>query len=142
MHECSVALVAALPALPFCASAFALRKVEDCLMTVETIWSRLTRMVFFLVLAASAMLVGLWYLPLIDENKAMREQLLRLEAEVRREEAKAQQKRAAIESLRTDPKAVERLAREQLGLAKPGETVIHFEAPATNTPSVVLPDSP
>ncbi|HOY57511.1 MAG TPA: septum formation initiator family protein [Verrucomicrobiota bacterium] len=111
-------------------------------MTVETIWSRLTRMVFFLVLAASAMLVGLWYLPLIDENKAMREQLLRLEAEVRREEAKAQQKRAAIESLRTDPKAVERLAREQLGLAKPGETVIHFEAPATNTPSVVLPDSP
>ena len=111
-------------------------------MTVETIWSRLTRMVLFLVLAASAMLVGLWYLPLIDENKAMREQLLRLEAEVHREEAKAQQKRAAIESLRTDPKAVERLAREQLGLAKPGETVIHFEAPATNPPGLLLPGNP
>lgn len=105
-------------------------------MTVETIWSRLTRMVLFLVLAASAMLVGLWYLPLIDQNRAMREQLLRLHAEVQREEAAAQQKRNAIEALRNDPKAVERLAREQLGLAKPGETVIHFEAPATNMTSI------
>lgn len=104
-------------------------------MTVETIWGRLTRMVFLLVLAASALLVGLWYLPLIEQNKAMREQLLRLEGETKREEAKVQQKRDAIESLRTDPKAVERLAREQLGLAKPGETVIHFEAPVTNPPS-------
>jgi len=111
-------------------------------MTVETIWSRLTRMVFFLVLAASAMLVGLWYLPLIDENKAMRERLFRIEVEVRREEAKAQQKRATIESLRTDPKAIERLAREQLGLAKPGATVSHFDPPATNTPGIVLPDYP
>ncbi len=105
-------------------------------MTVETIWSRLTRMVLFLVLAASAMLVGLWYLPLIDQNRAMREQLLRLHAEVQREEAAEQQKRNAIEALRNDPKAIERLAREQLGLAKPGETVIHFEAPATNMPSI------
>jgi len=99
-------------------------------MSVETIWNRLTRIVFFLVLAASALLVGLWYLPLIEQNKAMREQLFRLESEVKYEEAKAHQKRAAIRSLQNDPKAVERLAREQLGLAKPGETVIHFEPPA------------
>lgn len=111
-------------------------------MTVVTIWSRLTRVVFFLVLAASALLVGLWYLPLIEQNRVMREQLLRLDTEVKREEAKAQQKHAAIESLRSDPKAVERLAREQLGLAKPGETVIHFEAPVTNAPSVPPATSP
>jgi cell division protein FtsB len=111
-------------------------------MTVETIWSRLTRLVFFLVLAASALLVGLWYLPLIEQNQAMREQLFRLDTEMKREEAKVQQKRAAIESLRTDPKAVERLAREQLGLAKPGETVIHFETPAADgwaVPPAVTP---
>ena len=28
-----------------------------------------------------------------------------------------------IQSLRTDPRAIERLAREELGLARPGETV-------------------
>ena len=30
---------------------------------------------------------------------------------------------AQIQSLRTDPRAIERLAREELGLARPGETV-------------------
>lgn len=36
-----------------------------------------------------------------------------------------------IRALKSDPRAVERLAREQLGLARPGETVflIHEESP-------------
>jgi cell division protein FtsB len=34
--------------------------------------------------------------------------------------------------LQNDPQTVERLAREKLGYAKPDETVIRFEAPATN----------
>ena len=39
-------------------------------MSVETVWSRLTRIVYVLVLAAAALLVGLWYLPLIQKNQA------------------------------------------------------------------------
>jgi cell division protein FtsB len=37
-----------------------------------------------------------------------------------------------IRSLRSDPRAIERIAREELGLARPGETVflIRDEAPA------------
>jgi cell division protein FtsB len=34
--------------------------------------------------------------------------------------------------LHYDPKAVERLARERLGYAKAGETVIRFEEATTN----------
>ena len=34
--------------------------------------------------------------------------------------------------MRNDPRSVERLARETLGYAKPGETIIRFEEPATN----------
>ena len=34
-----------------------------------------------------------------------------------------------IDSLKTDPKTVERLAREQLGLARPDETVVRFGLP-------------
>ena len=44
------------------------------------------------------------------------------------------QLRTAIDALRYDPKAVERLAREKFGYAKPGETVIRFEEPQTNYP--------
>lgn len=41
------------------------------------------------------------------------------------EELRAENLRLAaeIQSLRTDPRAIERLAREELGLARPGETV-------------------
>jgi len=41
--------------------------------------------------------------------------------------------KTSIDALRKDPKAIERLVREQLGYAKPGETVIHFEQSATNS---------
>lgn len=44
-----------------------------------------------------------------QELEALRAENLRLYAEIR--------------ELRTDPRAVERLAREQLGMARPGETV-------------------
>ncbi len=35
-----------------------------------------------------------------------------------------------VRQFRTDPSKVESLAREELGLVKPGETVYEFEAPA------------
>ena len=54
-----------------------------------------------------------------------------LENEVRNEESKQAQLQAAIRNLREDPKTVERLVREKLGYAKPGETVIYFEKPRT-----------
>jgi cell division protein FtsB len=41
------------------------------------------------------------------------------------QDLRAENRRLAteIESLRSDPRAIERIAREQLGLARPGETV-------------------
>jgi len=103
-------------------------------MSVPTIWGRLTRLVVLLIFAAAVLLVGVWYLPLIRQNQAMRAQKMKLEDGIKKEEERNRQKKAAIDSLRNDPVAVERLAREKLGLAKPGETIIHFEAPLTNPP--------
>jgi cell division protein FtsB len=105
-------------------------------MSIETIWSRLTRVVVFLVLVAMLLMVGVWYLPLIRQNENMRKEALRLDGEIRKEEDKLHQKRISIEALRTDPKTVERLAREKLGLARNGETVIRFEEVATNAPAL------
>ena len=50
-----------------------------------------------------------------------------------KEEEAGRQLRTSIDALRYDPKAVERLARERLGYAKPGEIVIRFEEPRTNS---------
>jgi cell division protein FtsB len=98
------------------------------------IWAKLTRVVIFLFLLAGMLALAVWYLPLIKTNERMRKQTFRLDSQIQKEEETARQLKASIDSLRYDPKAVERLARERLGYAKPGETVIRFESPVTNSP--------
>ena len=99
------------------------------------IWGKLTRLAIFLLVVASLLGVGVWYFPLIKRNERMRKETLRLDAQIQKEEETAKVLKASIEALRHDPKAVERLARERLSYAKPGETVIRFEQPATNQAS-------
>lgn len=96
------------------------------------ILGKLTGVVIFLCFLAVALLVGVWYLPLIQQNERMRRYILKLDNQVQKEEEAAKQLRASIDALRYDSKAVERLAREKFGFAKPGETVIRFEEPRIN----------
>ena len=99
------------------------------------IWSKLTKIVVGLVALAVVLLIGMCYLPLIQENARMRAVNLKLESQLQTEQEKSRQLQAQINALRNDPKTVERLAREKLGYAKPDETVIRFEPIATNTPA-------
>jgi cell division protein FtsB len=101
------------------------------------IFGRLTRRVIVvLIFVAGLLLVSRWYLPLIQENERARKEIGRLENQVQKEQALGRQFNGAIQAISTDPKTVERLARENLGYAKPGETVVRFSAPATNAPRV------
>jgi len=93
------------------------------------IWQRLTYLVIGLIVVASLLGVFFWYLPVFQQNARMRERILVLEKEVKIEEQKHKVLDNAIRNLRDDPKTVERLAREKLGYAKPGETVIYFQPP-------------
>ena len=96
------------------------------------IWSKLTKMVAWLLLLAGLLLVCVWYLPLIQQNERMQRENLRLERELEKEKEKSKELQADIDALRNDPKTVERLAREKLGYARADETVIRFETGATN----------
>ena len=100
------------------------------------IWSKLTRVVSGLLLAAGLLALAVWYLPLIKQNERMRKEVVRLDGLVQREDALGKELKTSIDSLRTDPKSVERLAREKLGYAKPGETVVRFEDAVTNRPAL------
>jgi cell division protein FtsB len=87
-----------------------------------------------LVVLAFLLLIGMCYLPLIQQNERMRREILRLDAQLQKEEEKSRQLKTEIEVLRNDPKTIERLMREKLGYARPDETVVRFEPAATNTP--------
>jgi cell division protein FtsB len=96
------------------------------------IWGKLTRVVVFLLLLAGLMMIAVWYLPLIRQNERMRKEIFRLQVQVEKEEQNNKQLKIALDALKYDTNAIERLARETLRYAKPGETVVVFESSATN----------
>jgi cell division protein FtsB len=104
-------------------------------MNVDTgIWGKLTRVVILLFLVAGLLVLAQCHGPLIKQNERMRKETLRLDNEIQKEEESAKELKGSIDALRNDPKAVDRMARERLGYAKPGETVIRFEEAQTNSP--------
>ena len=98
-----------------------------------TIWDKLTRLVIFLLFIAGLLGIAVWYLPLIQTNERMRKAILGYDAKIHKEEEINKQLKSSIEALKHDQMAVQRLARERLGYAKPGETIIRFGPPGTNT---------
>jgi cell division protein FtsB len=100
------------------------------------IWEKLTRVVIFLLLVALLFVVVVWYMPLINHNERLRKQILKLDAQIQQEEETSRSLKASYDAVHRDPKTIERLARERLGYAKAGETIIRFEEPTTNGPSL------
>ena len=93
------------------------------------IWDTLSKLMVFLLFVAGVLAVCFWYLPLIQQNQRYRKQLLMVDAQYAQQEKLGRQLRAGIDSLQNDPKAVERLAREQLGWGRTNEMIIRFEQP-------------
>jgi len=98
----------------------------------DSIWTKLSRGIVFLLFLAGVLAVVVCYLPLIRQNERMRKEIMRQDAQIRQAEETRKQFTASTDALKRDPKTVERLARETLGYAKPGETVIRFEEAVTN----------
>jgi cell division protein FtsB len=96
------------------------------------IWGKLTRIVIGLLAIAALGIIWQWYLPLIKQNERMRRDILSLDNQTQKEELARKQLTTAMETLRYDTNAIERLAREKLRYAKPGETVVVFEPADTN----------
>jgi cell division protein FtsB len=93
------------------------------------IWSKLTQVVIALVAIAILLIIGMAYLPLIQQNENYRREIDRLDVEIQKQSETSKELKNEIDALRNDPKTVERLAREKLGYARSNETVIHFAAP-------------
>ncbi len=99
------------------------------------IWSKLTQVVIALVAIAILLLIGMTYLPLIQQNENYRREIDRLDAEIQKQAEVSKELKGEIDALRNDPKTVERLAREKLGYARSNETVVHFDAVSPNPES-------
>lgn len=92
------------------------------------IWDKLTKLVIFLLGVAGLIGLFYWYLPLIQENQRYRRAIIDADARTVAEERYGRQLKSAQDSL-NDPRTIERLAREKLGLARTNEMVVRFEQP-------------
>lgn len=86
----------------------------------------LKKLIILSLAVAILVAIVLYYIPIMEQNKRMREMIVRLDNEIKKEEMMEKELRAWIDALRNDPKTVERLLRES-GFAKPGETIFRFE---------------
>ena len=96
------------------------------------IWSWLTQAVVALVAIAVLLLIGMTYLPLIQQNENYRREIDQLDKEIQTQAEISKELKSEIDALTNDPKTVERLAREKLRYARPDETIVHFDSPVTN----------
>jgi cell division protein FtsB len=91
------------------------------------IWDKLSKLMIFLLFVGGVLGLFYWYLPLIQENQRYRKELLLLDTRIAEQKKLWGQLKGANDSLQNDPRAVERLAREKLSLAKTNEMVVRFE---------------
>jgi len=98
------------------------------------IWNKLTWFATVLGIIAGVGLVIGSYVPLLKQNERMRAQIDALDSLIQNEEQTAKRLKDAIDAYQHDPRTVERLARERLYYARPGDVVIRYIQPVTNPP--------
>lgn len=77
------------------------------------------------------------------ERRAQRRQIQALSAEIENIKHENQQLNQTVKDLRSDPRAIEELARERLRLARPGEVIITLpQSPERHIPVVPPASAP
>ena len=94
--------------------------------------NKFTKGVILLVILA---FVVAMFIPLFRQSQGLREQRYELEQEIKALEAENKRLQEEASALARDPRAVERVAREKMGWAKPEEKVYRFEPVKPQTPT-------
>ena len=99
-------------------------------MNWRNVWLRVQSLGFFVFAGIVATGVALLlFVPTMARRHSMQAEIQRLDDEITRQEKLERDQRQEIESLKTDPSYIERTARNKLNLARPNETIFHFEPP-------------
>lgn len=91
-----------------------------------SVWVLIYRASFALVITVVLVWVGIWFYPQFKQVNDLSDRQQEIEQEIRLDEEALRHIRMKQERLLNDPRYVEKIAREELGLAKPGETVFKF----------------
>ena len=90
------------------------------------VWKFIQRICLIAIVALVVGIVLRLYLSKIEEQKRLRAQTETLRQDIQREAEQLRQLKRKQEKLQEDPRFVEKIAREDLNYAKPGETIFRF----------------
>lgn len=90
------------------------------------VWKFTQRICLIAIVALAVGIVLRLFLPLLERQEALRAQEETLRQDIQREAEHFRQLRLKQEKLQEDPRYIEKIAREDLNYAKPGETIFRF----------------
>lgn len=89
-------------------------------------WKLINRICLILLIGLVVAIVVSLFLPLIERQKELRAREAELRLDIQKEAEKLRMLKWKQEKLKEDPRFVEKIAREEIGYAKPGEVIFRF----------------
>ena len=90
------------------------------------LWKFIQRICLIASVVLAAGIVVRLFLPLIERQKELRAKEAELRQDMQKSAEELRMLKLKQEKLQEDPHFIEKIAREKLGYAKPGETVFRF----------------
>ena len=90
------------------------------------VWKFTQRLSLLAIVALTVGIVLRLFLPLLERQKELRAKEAALGEDIQTEAEQLRMLKLKQEKLQEDPRFIEKIAREDLGYAKPGETVFRF----------------
>ena len=87
-------------------------------------------------------MIGLFFLPVLNTEQGYKEEKAKLQREIAAAEEDQAQLNLETEHMKNDPAFVEHIARDQLNMGKPGETIIRFDKYQAHARNCEPPSSP
>jgi len=91
------------------------------------IWATLVPIIQGAIIVGLLTVVGLFFLPVIQTENRYKTELAKLQRETAARLDEQQQLKLETEYMKNNPAYVEHIARDQLNMGKPGETIIRFD---------------
>ena len=91
------------------------------------IWATLVPIIQGAIVIGLLAVVGLFFVPVIQKEDAYKSKLADLQHKIAAAEETQAQLKLETEHMKSDPAYVEHIARDQLNMGKPGETIIRFD---------------
>lgn len=110
--------------------------------TGSNVWATLgqiTQAIIFVVLLSGLML---FFIPVIQKTQKLQADKVRLQSQISDAQEEQQQLQLQTEHMKNDPAYVEHIARDKLGMGRPGETILRFDRYQPEAPSKASPPEP